>query len=242
LCGYYLWCRAHPEPSWAEWEAPEARPEQVRAFCGACHAYPPPDTFPRSAWPEPVLQGFRFSNNSDRLRDRPDLGAVIKYYEKRAPESLVVNPEPSSPDPPPVRFDRTGIRLPGGEAYPIITHLNFARLSDARRPELLACDMRTNRVLALNPTDPSHAWRILAEVPFPAHAEVVDLDGDGIQDVVVACLGMFYPADDKVGRVVWLRGKADGTFAPVTLLARKSDALLISLHIQELEAKCTPLE
>ena len=30
--------------------------------------------------------------------------------------------------------------------------------------------------------------------------------------------GNFYATDDRVGSVVWLRGKADGTFTPVTLL------------------------
>ena len=26
---------------------------QVHTFCGHCHAYPPPDSFPRSAWRDP---------------------------------------------------------------------------------------------------------------------------------------------------------------------------------------------
>ncbi len=29
---------------------PEATSEQVHAFCGACHAYPPADSVPRSEW------------------------------------------------------------------------------------------------------------------------------------------------------------------------------------------------
>jgi hypothetical protein len=47
---------------------------------------------------------------------------------------------------------------------------------------------------------------------------VVDLDGDGVQDVLLACLGNFYATNDLVGSVVWLRGSADGKFTPVTLL------------------------
>jgi hypothetical protein len=46
----------------------------------------------------------------------------------------------------------------------------------------------------------------------------VDLDGDGINDVVLACLGTFGATDDRVGSVVWLRGSADGSFTPFTLL------------------------
>src|SRR5262249_20324870 len=36
----------------------EASTGQVHQFCGACHAYPPPDTFPRSAWRREVRQGY----------------------------------------------------------------------------------------------------------------------------------------------------------------------------------------
>ena len=36
---------AHGVPA----DVAEATPEQVHALCGACHAYPPPETFPRSA-------------------------------------------------------------------------------------------------------------------------------------------------------------------------------------------------
>jgi hypothetical protein len=65
------------------------------------------------------------------------------------------------------------------------------------------------------------AWQTLAELgpaAAPAHAEVVDLDGDGIADVLVANLGSFSPTDDLVGSVIWLRGRSDGTFTPIPLL------------------------
>src|SRR6267378_3627489 len=37
----------------------EATTEQVHQFCGACHLYPPPDTFPRSDWRREVARGYR---------------------------------------------------------------------------------------------------------------------------------------------------------------------------------------
>ena len=38
--------------------------EQVHQFCAACHAYPPPDSFPRSAWKEEVERGYAFFGQS----------------------------------------------------------------------------------------------------------------------------------------------------------------------------------
>jgi hypothetical protein len=46
----------------------------------------------------------------------------------------------------------------------------------------------------------------------------VDLNKDGILDILVADLGSFSPTDRRCGSVVWLRGQPDGSFTPVTLL------------------------
>ncbi len=190
---------------------------EVRRLCAACHAYPPADSFPRSEWRIEVKRGFDFFRQSTLQIPYPSLEAVTRYYESRAPERLNL-PDMTAAGPCPVRLDRTDLRLPGEPPAPAVSHLNLVRLSDVGKPEVLVCDMRGGRVLLLDLTGASPRWRVLAEVPFPAHAEVVDLDGDGIKDVLVACLGNFAPTDDKVGSVVWLRGRADGSFTPVTLL------------------------
>jgi hypothetical protein len=78
--------------------------------------------------------------------------------------------------------------------------------------------MRNGLVMLLRPSEPSATWKVLGRVPHPAHAEVVDLDGDGLLDVLVADLGSFPPTDRRCGSVVWLRGQRDGSFAPATLL------------------------
>jgi hypothetical protein len=73
-------------------------------------------------------------------------------------------------------------------------------------------------VFALQPYTTPPKWHTLGKVTAPAHAEVVDLDGDGVPDVLVGCLGSFAGTNDKVGSVVWLRGKGDGSFTPIPLL------------------------
>jgi FG-GAP-like repeat len=197
---------------------PEATPEEVHQLCASCHAYPPPETFPRSSWRKEVKQAYDFLRDSPVHRPYPSLEAVVRYYESRAPEELPVIHRGQSPDPPAVRFEKHGYPLPGEAAPPAIANVNLVHLFDRNRLDVLACDMRSGKVLALSPYQNSPSWRELGKVPAPAHAEVVDLDGDGIPDVLVACLGSFFPTDGRVGSVVWLRGRPDGSFTPVPLL------------------------
>src|SRR5437879_5004 len=86
----------------SEPEEAEAAPEQVQHFCTACHAFPPPDSFPRYTWRGQVMQAYFFYERSNydspELRSLgavPPAGKVIKYFENRAPEELRrLPPEP----------------------------------------------------------------------------------------------------------------------------------------------------
>jgi hypothetical protein len=197
---------------------------QVHDFCGACHAYPPAETFPRWAWKKEVERGYQFFERSSLTLKAPPIDAVIKYYEDRAPEQLPPADIKRAATPPPVRFTKTGLPWPAHKSPPAVSNINLVHLFDDRRLDVLACDMRRGQVLVLSPYQDRPAWRIVAEVSNPAHVEVVDLDGDGVKDLLVANLGSFSPTDRRCGSVVWLRGnkdsrgKADGTFTPYTLL------------------------
>jgi hypothetical protein len=200
-----------PEPA-------EATAEEVHRICAACHAYPPPESFPRSAWRKEVKQGYDFFHKDPSYRfDYPPLEAVLRYYEKRAPESY---PPLSPPAPHDARC-----RFEGREYGPSptpretgVSHVGVVRLFKKDRPDVLACDAINNQILVLDPSASPPAWKTLARGFCCARAEVVDLDGDGVNDILLACLGHFYATDDRVGSVVWLRGSAGGTFTPVTLL------------------------
>jgi hypothetical protein len=205
--------------------AVEADAGQVRRLCSACHAFPPPDTFPRSAWREEVVRAYAFiEQRSDREpewgRDykAPPVGSVIAFFENRAPRELPPLPPNPAAGPCPVHLRRHDLAAPAPAEDAAVSNVNLAHLTDAKKLDLLVCDMRSGKVLTLKPYEPAPAWRELALLENPAHAEVVDLDGDGIKDLVVADLGSLNPTDAKKGRVVWLRGRPDGSFTPVTLL------------------------
>jgi len=166
-----------------------------------------------------VKQAYDFFAQSPLLGlDFPSLESVALYYENRAPQTLPLLARKDSGQESPVRFERQGFSLPDPRATPGVSNLQLVHLFDPRRLDVLVCDAVQDQVLVLRPYDESPTLKILAKGFCCAHAEVLDLDGDGIKDILLACLGSFYATDDRVGSVVWLKGSADGTFTPIPLL------------------------
>jgi hypothetical protein len=208
---------------------PEATQEQVVEICAGCHAYPPPESMAKYDWPAEVERGYAFLEQSKLAAklNPPPAVEVTRYYINRAPAML---PRPSrlpTGGPGRFRFERLSVRGEGPDP-PVISHVQFARLFDERRLDVLACDMQGGRLLAWKPYEPDAKPVVLAEgFQDPCHAAMVDLDRDGIQDILVAVLGSRWPSDEPVGSVVWVRGDRDGGFTPLTLaegLGRVADA------------------
>jgi hypothetical protein len=143
---------------------------------------------------------------------------VIRYYEERSQPELPLAVIPRSHTPLPLRFQPINYPVPPDASEPAISNVNLVHLFDDRRLDLVACDMRSGRVMALRPYESSPAWMMLGGVPNPCHAEVVDLDGDGVKDILVANLGSMQPQDHSNGSVVWLRGQRNGGFTAIPLL------------------------
>ena len=76
----------------------------------------------------------------------------------------------------------------------------------------MVSDAGRGAVLRLWQRDGKWHEQVLGEFVAPAHAQVVDLDGDGRLDVVVAEMGEMRPTGEPVGKVVVLLGEPDGSF------------------------------
>jgi len=189
--------------------------ERVDGFCGACHAYPPPETFPAHAWEREVERGFQFFEDADSDLQPPDIQAVVRYYEDRAAEELPVL-EPTDPEAPrPAAFERRSVFGAEPEWLPALSFLEFVDLNgDGAEDELMICDMALGTIAVGRDIDRLEpVWTILSrQVANPARATVVDLNRDEQNDLLVANLGTPLPSDSREGQVVWLEAEEDGGF------------------------------
>jgi len=209
---------------------PVASEAEVRQRCGTvCHKFPPADILPRAAWrdelvrmqlimdgvPEPAgMMGV----GSAMIPLPPEMLPVQRYYEATAPQALAAHaPWPASPGARTV-FERQALRMAGqtGPSYPAIANVALLDLDGDGTPEVVASDMRAGVVMKGSPIS-GRPLEVIAEIPHPSHIELVDLDKDGLQDLLVGDLGSFQPADHSRGAIVWLRRARDGTYTPTVL-------------------------
>jgi len=206
----------------------------ARMVCATCHALPPPEILPRSAWRNSFIRMTLIREGMVEPELGPealaklvplpaDMARLLPWYERQAPERL------APPDPWPAAsaaaFRRRELTFNDAPPYPAVSHVQLVDLSGDARPELLVTDMRNGLVLRANLSDAQPALKIAGRTPHPAHVTVADLDGNGTRDLLVADLGEFLPRDHEKGAVVWLEGRKDGSYAPHTLakLPRAAD-------------------
>lgn len=195
----------------------------ARQVCSQCHAFPPPDILPRGKWNAKVFEmvalavaGIGAPKGKEISLDFP-AEDILAYYEGAAPKDLpppVPWPDPSDA---PVAFARHGLTLPGTAVLPIVANVRLLTLKPDRGLEVFAADMSNGLILRGKPGKPEGGLEIVARVPNPCHTQPVDLDQDGVMDLLVANLGGVTPGDHTRGSVVWLRGRADGSFETRTL-------------------------
>ena len=191
----------------------------VMKFCSSCHKFPPPDTLPRTKWREKVETMYQIVGETKDAPpgNLPPIEDAIAYFMERAPAELPPSLSTVEVGPGPLHLKRIPLKLGGIPPYPGTANLRFCHLYDDKRLDLLLCEMRFGMVMVIKPYSDLATIGLIANVPHPCHAEVVDLDLDGIRDILVADLGTVTPSDVKQGSAMWLRGTRQGAFNPIPL-------------------------
>ncbi len=202
---------------------PDTRPdaafaETVRRECTVCHVAGRAGDVPRAQWRGRLQEMARFSltrvgvpDGKESALAQVDLEPFVRYFEARAPETLPA-PEPWPAPAQPTGFERTTLSPKGAAPVPIVADTRFFDLEGNGKLEIVACDMGHGLVLVGDPGRRPGELREIAKIPNPVRATMVDLDKDGIEDLLIADVGFFMPEDNTKGSVVWLRGRGDGTF------------------------------
>lgn len=94
---------------------------------------------------------------------------------------------------------------------PLISHVQPADLDKDGLLDVVVCDCKNNTVSWIRQYPKGvYTESVIADgFVAPAHAQVLDFDNDGDNDVMVAVLGLLFPNNDKIGSVLILEN--DGT-------------------------------
>jgi hypothetical protein len=196
----------------------------VEKFCSTCHVLPPADIEPRALWPAKIkeMYGYAESERPWLQTQIPAIEVATDYWTSRAPDALTLPPDTTGSPPSPVHFERHMVELAGIPSPPAVSCVRFVRLADDAPIQVLISDMRHGVVVLWTPSRPTEPTKVIGRILHPSRTCVVDLDGDGILDILVANLGEFLPLDTDQGSVVWLRGRGGDEFEQIVLLDKIS--------------------
>jgi hypothetical protein len=207
--------------------------QQRQEQCQKCHVLPPPEYVPRGMWrfrvqemAERSMIGTGVPPGETSILWQLDLDKLARWYEMRAPEVLPV-PAPWPQDDGGLRFVKHAYSPAGNPPKPVISNVRFFDLDGDGNLEFIACDMGRGSTFLGDPKRHPGELQQIAVLSNPAHAETVDLDKDGRQDLLIADLGEFLPGDHEKGSVAWLRQVAPLQFEKRILIGgmpRNADA------------------
>jgi hypothetical protein len=166
----------------------------IRETCGVCHLFPDPSLLPRPVWRTQIEHMAFLAEYVPALGGSEvfDVERIVAYYEKHAPERLLMEQPITRNEPAPLHFERRSIRL-GRESGPgVSTVSRFGRL-------LAVPNMALGSVHLLSMTS---GPRLIGKAAHPARISAGDLDGNGLDDLVIADLGDPLPTDEPSGRVL----------------------------------------
>ncbi len=103
---------------------------------------------------------------------------------------------------------------------PWVAHVRAFDLNQDGLMDAIGCEAKDNEVVWLRQDDKGKFEEIIlaSEMQAPVHAEVYDLDEDGDFDVLVSCMNIVFPNNDKIGALIALENDGHENFTKRILL------------------------
>lgn len=119
-------------------------------------------------------------------------------------------------------FEHRSIGEPIGERRPWVAHVRAVDLDRDGLMDAIGCESKENEVVWLRQSPRGQFTEITlsANMQAPVHAEAYDLDADGDLDLLVSCMNIVFPNNDKIGTLMVLENDGQQRFTQRPLLER----------------------
>ena len=103
---------------------------------------------------------------------------------------------------------------------PWIAHVRAFDLNQDGLMDAIGCEAKYNEVIWLQQNEKGQFTEILlaSDMQAPVHAEVYDLDEDGEYDILVSCMKIVFPNNNKIGALIALENDGYQNFTKRILL------------------------
>lgn len=117
------------------------------------------------------------------------------------------------------RFKMEAIGKPVGDK-PWVAHVKAVDLDQDGRMDIVSCEAKDNTVSWFRQSESGDfEERVIARnMRAPVHAEAADMDQDGDLDLIVSCMSVVFPNNDKIGAIIALENQGNQSFAKRILL------------------------
>lgn len=194
--------------------------KRIEEFCTACHLYAGPQAFPKWYWErtQVIEKMYALAGIGAHESGVPPASVTREYFLDRAPK-FVLLPNSKALGPGTLKLKPHRISPKSAKPEPQVSHVALVPGENGRQ-DVLLCNVQDSVVMVVRPWTKPVQTAVVAKVAVPSHAELVDLDGDGFKDLIVAELGTLLPEEHDKGQLIWFRGTPDGKFAPMVVLDR----------------------
>ncbi|WP_341937236.1 FG-GAP repeat domain-containing protein [Marinimicrobium sp. C2-29] len=230
LAGFQIGCLVlamAAAPSLAQESSPregKSRQEVVeltQRYCGGCHHLPSPSLLPRHSWPRVIDSMVELAKNRTGQDVIPAEAVphIKALYYGSSPEELASLPYIDQPHP---SLEWNAATIGPGSSIPQILDIQRVELVDSEYDlNFLVSDGERGELRLLQTEGgESPAWKekVLAEIALPIKARVVDFNGNGREDILVADLGDIAPSGVLAGKLFLLEQNAEGDYEKKLLM------------------------